>query len=443
VPVPAARRFQFKVDPKTPLKELMPKPPKTGTRKPFLPDTLAQVPEVTFQEPLQGSLAPDQGFQETAKQIAKINHLNSEKPDHFMHVLLEDRADLRGLPFLLGDACRTRGESSRQFTRAVQLIRSSASGALAPTNMTDDQADQVWLSFRSCCDRADREPAAGESGKDHASPARVAAMVQMFPPASAKVRLGMVKHLAGVSHVEATRALARLAIFSPEEEVRRAAISALQVRRERDYTEILMAGFHYPWPEVPKRAAEAVIRLDRKDLAGRLVDILDEPDPRAPQSSKVKGKPVTVVRELVRINHHRNCLLCHAPGSPEKVSPDITLGAVPIPGEPLPTPDAGYHSNSPDVQVRIDVTYLRQDFSILQAVADAHPWPQMQRFDFLVRTRAVSDEEASEYQQLLKREPGVLPPNHRAALQALRELTGKDAAPTAKAWRELLRFSER
>jgi hypothetical protein len=441
--VPPARRFQFTVDQKTSLNDLLPKPPKTTNRKLTLPETLSQVPEVTFQEPLQGSLAPDQGFQDVARQIARINHLNKEKPDHFMHVLLEERADLRGLPFLLGDACRTKGERSRQFTRAIQLIRSSASGHLASSNLTEEQADQVWMSFRTCCDRADREPAAGEAGKDHASPARVAAMMQMLPPASAKMRLGMVKHLSGVPHAEATRALTRLAIFSPEEEVRRAAVAALQVRRERDYTEILMTGFHYPWPEVPKRAAEAVIRLDRKDLAARLIDILDEPDPRAPRESKVKGKPVKVVRELVRINHHRNCLLCHAPGSPEKVSPEITLGAVPIPGEPLPTPDTGYNSNSPDVQVRIDVTYLRQDFSILQAVADAHPWPQMQRFDFLVRTRAVSEEEASEYQRLLKREPGVLPPNHRAALHALRELTGKDAAPTAQAWRELLKLTER
>ena len=95
-----------------------------------------------------------------------------------------------------------------------------------------------------------------------------------------------------------------------------------------------------------------------------------------------------------------------------------------------------------DVQVRIDVTYLRQDFSQLQAVENARPWPAMQRFDFLVRTRELTADEASEYRRLLKREPGVLPPNHRAALMALRELTGKDAAPTAQAWRELLDLSD-
>jgi len=87
----------------------------------------------------------------------------------------------------------------------------------------------------------------------------------------------------------------------------------------------------------------------------------------------------------------------------------------------------------------VDVTYLRQDFSLLQPVADADPWPQMQRFDFLVRTRTLSEEEAQSYRDKLQpREPGVLSPYHRAALAALRELTGRDTEPTPQAWRRLL-----
>jgi hypothetical protein len=37
----------------------------------------------------------------------------------------------------------------------------------------------------------------------------------------------------------------------------------------------------------------------------------------------------------------------------------------------------------------------------LQSVADAHPWPEMQRFDFLVRTRSLTDEEAQVYRETL------------------------------------------
>ena len=37
----------------------------------------------------------------------------------------------------------------------------------------------------------------------------------------------------------------------------------------------------------------------------------------------------------------------------------------------------GYGSfKNPDILVRIDVTYLRQDFSMLQAVHDSGPWPR-------------------------------------------------------------------
>ncbi len=63
----------------------------------------------------------------------------------------------------------------------------------------------------------------------------------------------------------------------------------------------------------------------------------------------------------------------------------------------------------------------------------------MQRFDFLVRSRTLSEEEAQSYRDKLQpREPGVLSPYHRAALATLRELSGRDAEPTAQAWRKLL-----
>ena len=85
------------------------------------------------------------------------------------------------------------------------------------------------------------------------------------------------------------------------------------------------------------------------------------------------------------------------------------------------------------------MTYLREDFSLLQPVEDANPWPEMQRFDFMVRTRAVTVDEAAQYRAKLdKRDPGEPSPYQAAALSALRDLTGKDAAPTAEAWRRVL-----
>ena len=92
----------------------------------------------------------------------------------------------------------------------------------------------------------------------------------------------------------------------------------------------------------------------------------------------------------------------------------------------------------PDVLVRFDVTYLRQDFSVMLPVADHQPWPEMQRFDFLVRTRAISEKDADTYRTLLRPTAGALNPYQQAALVALRELTGRNADPTGPAWRRVL-----
>jgi hypothetical protein len=213
----------------------------------------------------------------------------------------------------------------------------------------------------------------------------------------------------------------------------------------------LIQGFRYPWPGAASRASEALVALGRADLAPRLIDVLEEPDPRAPTVSEAEGQRVPMVRELVRINHQRNCQLCHAPMSLRLVSanPSIVTGAVPIPGQPLRALVGGYYSGfqpdpqpdpQPEILVRADMTYLRQDFSLLQHVPNAEPWPAMQRFDFLVRTRTLTEEEAQRYRDKLQpREPSVLSPYHQAALAALRQLTGKDTEPTADAWRKLLR----
>jgi len=117
------------------------------------------------------------------------------------------------------------------------------------------------------------------------------------------------------------------------------------------------------------------------------------------------------------------------------------MASIPLPGQDLPSPSDGYRNpNTPDdILVRIDVTYLRQDFSVMQAVEDASPWPTMQRFDFLVRTRQLTEKEAGEYRNLFaKREAGEISPYQRAAVDALSGLTGKNAEPTSNAWRKAL-----
>jgi hypothetical protein len=472
-PVPSVQRFQFNIAPNAPLKDLLPTPPSIKKLAgPVLGSDLAQVPEVEFQGAPAKKLAGEEAVKDTAYTIAKVNHLNAKKTDGFLKALRGERPDLAGLPFAMGDACRTKGERSRQFTIAVNMVRGAlgqAPGALgvgalftnvavagggpgvpvgntvvatpAPPAQAGSGANGFWDQFQAACAQQDQEMSRVDRALcEHVTLARIAALLQILAPESPDLRLGLVKYLAGVSHAEATRALARLAIFTPEDEIRQAAVEALKVRRERDYTDVLVQGLRYPWPAVARRAADAAVKLERADLVPQLVDVLDEPDPRAPVLKEVEDQKVPVVREMVRVNHHRSCVLCHAPGNTDKVAPDTLTAPVPVPDQPLPTPSQGYGPTfSPDTLVRVDVTYLRQDFSVRQPVADANPWPEMQRFDFLVRARVLTNEEAEAYRAKLDAdEPGGLSPYRRAALAALRELTKKDTEPTAEAWRHLL-----
>jgi hypothetical protein len=451
---------------KTLLKDLLPIPPQNGQLpvRPLVED-LSQVPEVLFEQPLARKVDPRIARARTVRMIANINLLNRSKSDHFVEMLQAERADLAGLAIVMGEACRTSAERSAEFKQAVAVVRAalepgSVIGVPATqpvqTNAEDWKsfwerykrglAEEKWKLIQSAFARANEDEKAlrKKSGQDDLlTCARIAALMQVLAPEPSPLRLGLVKYLEPIAHVDATRALARLALFSAEDDVRAAAVNGLKGRPEGDYTAILLDGFHYPLPVVARRASEAVIKLQRKDLLPQLVNLLDESDPRAPAFREVQNKRVPIVREIVRINHHRNCLLCHGPVNISTAPPDTFTAPIPTPGEALRSASFGYSEGLPP-DVRVDVTYLRQDFSRFLPVADAAPWPETQRFDFLVRTRIVTDQEAKAIEEMLdKRPPGALSPYHRAVLAALRELTGRDTEPTPQAWRRLLGMSPR
>ncbi len=424
---PTVQRFQFKIDPSTPVKDLLPTPPKAGSpRGPVLTDDLTKVPEVEFQAK---SDAPIKAVEQAAHQLAKISHLNAKKTDAFMTELLAARSDLAGLPFAMGDDCRSSGERAKQFTVAATTVRQA---------LTVGQ--NFWPQFSAMCNHQDANHLKSDKTlATHATVARIAALMQMLAAESPELKLGLVKYLTGVAQPEATKALARMAIFTSEDDVRLAAVDALKVRREKDYTEILVNGLRYPWPAVAKRAADAIARLEREDLIPELVKVLEGEDPRLPQAKRKGWVDVPVVREMVKLNHHQNCVMCHAPAGSGVVTASAITAEVAVPGQPLPTPAQGYGQSAPELMIRVDVTYLRPDFSATLAVGDAHPWPENQRFDFLIRERQLTDAEAATYREkLTPKGAGVLSPYHKAALAALRDMTGKDTAPTAAAWRELL-----
>jgi hypothetical protein len=395
------------IDPRTLPKDLLPVAPTTGPPPGTLThDDLAQVPEVQFR------YLPREQFRETiGQQIAGINFLNAMSADHFIEVLRENRPDLAGLPFVVGDTCRLKEDERARFASAVLHVRASLRSL--PTRTA------FWQQCRTLPE--DRFT--------------TAALTQMLATDD-RLLPGLLDYLARCEHEEATRTLARLAVFSPEPARRQFARAVLQQRDTQPATAILQKGLRYPWPAVARNAIEAVVELRRTDLVPDLERMLTEPDPRVPVRQTINGKEAPVVRELVRINHLRNCLLCHLPGNaPEgvrqgKVDPDnvhvdeslgVLIGEMPAPDQAVPLWSAS-QGNPRVPSVRADVTYLRQDFSLLQEVPSAAPWPDRQRFDFLVRERVLTEEEAQAYQAELGG-PEESSPYRQAARSALRKLT--------------------
>jgi hypothetical protein len=120
---------------------------------------------------------------------------------------------------------------------------------------------------------------------------------------------------------------------------------------------------------------------------------------------------------------------------------------VPSPLKPLPPPTRYYEESlaaAGRLLVRADVTYLRQDFSEVLPVEHPGPWPDRQRFDFLVRVRRLTADEVRAWH---RRErvagPQPLPASREAAAFALRQLTGLDGGVTAASWHEALALAGR
>jgi hypothetical protein len=466
------RRFAFKIDPKTPVKDLLPSAPEVkAPTPPWLVKDLAQTPEILFAkhefvkrtlktgaktpEETQKALKdigedPDKAMEKTARLIAQINLINQQDPEYLLGTLLRTRPDLDGLPFIMGDTCRQSKTRSLAFLKGVNLVVNSSLEEKGNLPHHDDAtaAKEFWSRYDTQMTPPHEPPTQQEGDAVENNRERMAALMQMLAPKPATFRQQLVRRMADLEHADMSPSLARLAIFSFDSRLRDAATAGLKKRPAKEYTDILLTGLRHPWPAVVEEASKVIVQLERKDLVPQLVAILDELDPRAPFERDVAGEKQTVVRELVRINHHRNCLLCHPPGNTPDVRiskfgrpMEIAAGAVPSPGQPFPSTPSGYDPNaSPDILVRADITYLRQDFSRLEKVADAAPWPEMQRFDYLVRTRKVSAAEAAAYQDWLTQQgPAYVPPHHQAVHAALRALTGRDVTePTAKAWRAAL-----
>jgi hypothetical protein len=388
--------------------------------EPKAPVDLLRVPEVVV---ALIPANPQQARGQINALVQRIRAADQMEPEGFIKKLPKDDPKLQGLPFLMGGACRMDATMSSVFSTAVGLTHDAIQAedsAIFPKVNALDRFSQQW------------------AGQDSAP--GVAALTQIYGPEKQHRREDLAQHLRKINHPAATKALARAAVFDFDDKVRLAAMDGLKSRSKKDYTEVLLTALRHPWPAAAHNAARAITRLNRQDLVPQLVAFLAERSPHEPFQQDVNGESKLVVREMVKVNHHRNCLLCHPPAPAGQVAGGI-FGVVPTPGESFTPPDSGgaYGGSPGDAMVRADVTYLRQDFSILASVPNSHPWPEKQRFDFLVRTRVLTAEEVRDHlKNKQARVAGTLSENQKAAADALHRLTGKNAAPTAVAWAQVL-----
>jgi hypothetical protein len=388
--------------------------------EPRPPTDLTRVPELVVE-----SIEPNNPARARAQlaQLAqRIRSQNRQEEDGFLKNLLNDRSDLRGLPFQMGHQCRMQAHLVDLFANAVSITHESIrnADAVSVSSSKVDPVEDFWS-------RWSQDRTVG-----------IAALTQIYAPQTAERRESLATHLKDINDPASTKALAKAAIFDFDKHVRVAAVKGLKGRAKEEYTDILVAGLHHPWEVAARNAALAIAKLERQDLVPQLVAFLSEPDPREPFVEQVNGEPVTVVREMVKLNHHRNCMLCHpTPENPGQM-PGGVFAVVPTPGEsfPMPSPGNPYGGMPTEAMVRADVTYLRQDFSVMQSVANAHPWPDMQRFDYFVRKRVLNSDQVKEHEkrQAAQAAP-ALSANHKAVIEALERLTNKqNIEPTAAAW---------
>jgi hypothetical protein len=264
------------------------------------------------------------------------------------------------------------------------------------------------------------------------------ALHQMVMVEGPSFRRSLVSHMgANVKMGASAVILAQRAVFDLDPDVRTLAIEALSHHKTENYLPTLLDALHHPWAPAAAHAAEALAALKPHEALPQLVEMLAQPDPTAPFTKRVDGKQVKVVRELVAVNHLRNCLLCHAPSTSQK---DIIRGPLPTPGVPIPTSSAVYYAErNAAALIRADITYLKQDFSVMQPVKDHGVWPEQQRFDYLVRVRPLTAAENAAFkrQQRAKKTP-PLSEHKQVILYTLRELTGQDAGTSVAEWRKVI-----
>jgi len=389
----------------------LPKPEKAADQRPAPPyriqsadelrEGLAKAPEIDLdsRDPKERKVAD--ALRAKARKTAGSSHP--------LLALAKTREDLRGLPWRQESDCQLDKDRAKTLQQQSLLLR----GTFAPLAEAINTAKTPGIrsaaySFGNYA--ASLERLEGHEAGVNADLAPV--LLQILQAESTALRMTVVRFLARRDTAEASAALAHRAVFDLDPEIRCEAVRALRNRPAKDYLPTLLAAFRHPWRPAAEHAAEALIALDAQEALQELVKIVRDPDPAAPFQTTAESKPM--VRELVRVNHLRNCMLCHAAFTERTAS--TVPGVIPAPDQPAPSLSVEYYQRSQGEFVRADVTYLKQDFSATCTVKDSGKWPAEQRYDFVVRVRPATAEE------LAQPRPGSHS-QRDAALYAIRHLS--------------------
>lgn len=369
--------------------------------------------------------------QKEANKYAVLLQLAKAHKDKLINHLLKKNPELNTLPLQLGKECVLDKDQAKVMDECSQAIRQALTKSTGRNSIGAEWANPTsfWYHAGPSLIKASKTGRYDDS--------LVPALHQTLTGEGLDVRHSYVAKLSHIKGLAATKALVNRAIFDTSKDCRKLAMAALKERPEKDYRKELLDGLRYPWPSVAGRASDAIVALKLNSVVPELIDMLEEDDPNAPFQKTIDGKDVWHMKKLVRINHFRNCLLCHAPSFSKQ---DLVRNVPPVPGCQLTRvyPRRLLEESSISSRlliVRADITYLKQDFSLLQPVKNTSPWPRMQRFDFVVQTRRVTEAEHTLW-QLKKKRYGT--PYKSAIRSALWGLTGEDAGMDANAWRELI-----
>ncbi len=348
-------------------------------------------------------------------------------------ILPDDKKEvLRGLPLLLIGACRRDKIEAQALETASTPIRQTLGRAFAEGTRlfqkNPAKADEAAaVLFRTAV--GSLKTTLKRQVKHHDSV--VPAVTQMLQADAVGIRKCMVDWLGEIDSKESTQAIASRACTDLDEKVRKQAVDILRKRNQRDYLPVLLKYVEYPWAPVATNASNALVELKVMSAVPALIKMLEKPEPLEPRQIVLDGHRQYAVPQVVKVNHLANCLLCHPPSFKKT---DLVRGFVPTPDRPIP-PSYYRNQRSTDQFVRADTTYIRQDFSLMQTVENAGPWPERQRFDYFVRMKPVSEDMAQYLKTNLKRN---MSPQRRALLSALQSLTGRNFGNHPEDWQNWL-----